>query len=152
MAGKLSCKGYSYAKRSDQTLFLRTPPRVQDKERVCLQNGRNLWSVKTGNGNPIEGLCPNLKSCGIFLLCIFAKLRIYRTTKLYEVIALMTETWKPIPMFCPNCGKMNYGYKGIDEKIKYECDRCMVKFVRVRKSRRHDTIEMFASPGQESVI
>lgn len=27
----------------------------------------------------------------------------------------MTETWKPIPMFCPNCGKMNYGYKGIDE-------------------------------------
>ena len=57
----------------------------------------------------------------------------------------MTETWKPIPMFCPNCG-------GIDEKIKYECDRCMVKFVRVRKGRRHDTIEMFAPPGQESVI
>ena len=55
-------------------------------------------------------------------------------------------------MFCPNCGKMNYGYKGIDEKIKYECDRCMVKFVRVRKGRRHDTIEMFAPPGQESVI
>ena len=38
----VSCKGYSYAKRSDQTLFLCTPPRVQDKERVCLQNGRNL--------------------------------------------------------------------------------------------------------------
>ena len=34
MAGKLSCKGYSYAKRSDQTLFLRTPPRVQNKKRV----------------------------------------------------------------------------------------------------------------------
>ena len=64
----------------------------------------------------------------------------------------MTETWKPIPMFCPNCGKMNYGYKGIGDKIKYECDRCMVKFVRMRKSRRHDTIEMFAPPGQESVI
>ena len=58
----------------------------------------------------------------------------------------------PIPMFCPNCGKMNYGYKGIDEKIKYECDRCMVKFVRVRKGRRHDTIEMFAISGQESII
>ena len=64
----------------------------------------------------------------------------------------MAETWKPIPMFCPNCGKMNYGYKGVDEKIKYECNRCMVKFVRVRKSRRHDTIEMFAPPGEESVI
>ena len=32
----------------------------------------------------------------------------------------MTETWKPIPMFCPNCGKMNYGYIGIDEKIKVQ--------------------------------
>ena len=38
----------------------------------------------------------------------------------------MTETWKPIPMFCPNCGKMNYGYKGIGDKIKYECDRCII--------------------------
>ena len=64
----------------------------------------------------------------------------------------MTETWKPIPMFCPNCGTMKYGYKGIGDKIKYERERCMVKFERVRKGRRHDTIEMFALPGQESVI
>lgn len=64
---------------------------------------------------------------------------------------LITETWKPIPMFCPNCGKLNYGYKGGDEKIKYECDQCMVKFVRVRKGRRYDTIEIFAAMGQGSI-
>ena len=83
--------------------------------------------------------------------CIFANLRIYKLKDCNEVMALITENWKPIPMFCPNCGKLNYGYKSGDEKIKYECDRCMVNFVRVRKGRRHDTIEMFAAPGQESI-
>lgn len=45
----------------------------------------------------------------------------------------MDELWKPYPMFCPNCGKINYGYKNTDGKIKYECSKCMIKFVRVQR-------------------
>ena len=33
----------------------------------------------------------------------------------------MKESWKPYPMFCPNCGRLNYGYKSEDNRIKYEC-------------------------------
>ena len=29
----------------------------------------------------------------------------------------MTETRKAIPMFCPNCGKMNYGYTELITKL-----------------------------------
>lgn len=45
-------------------------------------------------------------------------------------------------MYCSNCGKLNYGYRNDDGKIKYECDKCKVVFVRVQKGRRHDTIDM----------
>lgn len=66
----------------------------------------------------------------------------------------MKESWKPCPMFCPNCGSLNYGYKSEseDEKIKYECVKCKVKFVRVQKGRRHDTIDLFSPHGQEVLI
>ena len=59
----------------------------------------------------------------------------------------MDERWKPYPIFCPNCGKINYGYKNTDGKIKYECIKCMIKFVRVHKSRSHDTIDIYAPDG-----
>lgn len=52
------------------------------------------------------------------------------------------DTWTPVPMYCSNCGKLNYGYRNDDGKIKYECDKCKVVFVRVQKGRRHDTIDM----------
>ena len=39
-----------------------------------------------------------------------------------------------------------------DEKIRYECRKCTVKFVRVPKGRRHDTIELFAAQGQEALM
>ena len=42
MAGKLPCQSHPDAKRTGQTLLLRTPTRVPVKERVCLQNGGNL--------------------------------------------------------------------------------------------------------------
>ena len=50
----------------------------------------------------------------------------------------MKEVWKPYPMYCPNCGRLNYGNKSEDNRIKYECVQCTVKFVRVQKGRRHD--------------
>ena len=58
------------------------------------------------------------------------------------------DTWTPIPMYCSNCGKLNYGYRNEDGKIKYEFDKCKVVFVRVQKGRRHDTIDMYAPVGQ----
>lgn len=63
----------------------------------------------------------------------------------------MKDIWKLYPMFCPNCGKINYGYKSEDGRIKYECGKCTVRLVRVQKSRRHDTIEMFAPPKKVSL-
>ncbi len=51
----------------------------------------------------------------------------------------MKDIWKLYPMFCPNCGKINYGYKSEDGRIKYECGKCTVRLVRVQKSRRHDS-------------
>ncbi len=39
-------------------------------------------AIAAGGWVAVEGLCPDLKSCGIFLPCIFANLRIYRTTKM----------------------------------------------------------------------
>lgn len=44
----------------------------------------------------------------------------------------MKKGWKTYPMFCPNCGAINHGHKSEDEKIRYECRKCTVKFVRVR--------------------
>ena len=29
----------------------------------------------------------------------------------------MKESWKPYPMFCPNCGRLNYGYKSEDNSV-----------------------------------
>lgn len=64
----------------------------------------------------------------------------------------LKKGWKTYPMFCPNCGAINHGHKSEDEKIRYECRKCTVKFVRVPKGRRHDTIELFAAQGQEALM
>ena len=64
----------------------------------------------------------------------------------------MKENWKLYPMFCPNCGITSYGYKSEDGKIRYVCRKCAVKFVRMQKGRRHDTIELFAAQGQEALM
>lgn len=48
------------------------------------------------------------------------------------------DTWTPVPMYCPNCGHLNIGYRNDENKIRYECQRCKVVFVRVPKGRRHD--------------
>lgn len=50
------------------------------------------------------------------------------------------EQWMPMPMYCPNCGNLNYGYQNNEGKIKYECTKCRIVFIRIKKGRRHDTI------------
>jgi lysyl-tRNA synthetase class I len=58
------------------------------------------------------------------------------------------EKWVPVPMFCSNCGQLNYGYRNDEEKIRYECRRCSAVSVRIQKGHRHDTIELYAPEGQ----
>lgn len=58
------------------------------------------------------------------------------------------EIWTPIPMFCPNCGQLNYGYRNEEGRIKYECKRCKVVFVRTQKGRRHDRVDIYVPSGQ----
>ncbi len=62
------------------------------------------------------------------------------------------DTWTLMPMYCPNCGKLNHGYRNDEGKIKYECNRCKVVFVRVQKGRRHDRIDVYAPVGQASYV
>lgn len=59
------------------------------------------------------------------------------------------DNWLPIPMYCANCGELNYGYRDDKGRIKYVCKRCKAISVRIQKSRRHDTIDIFAQAGQE---
>ena len=61
----------------------------------------------------------------------------------------MGESWDEIPMFCPNCGHLNHGYRNRENTIRYECTRCKVVLVRTVKGRRHDTIDLYAPNGQE---
>lgn len=61
---------------------------------------------------------------------------------------MKNNQWTPIPMYCPNCGQLIYGYQNDAEKIKYECSRCRIVAVRIKKGRRHDQIEMYAPSGQ----
>ena len=58
------------------------------------------------------------------------------------------DTWTPVPMFCANCGHLNYGYRNENGIIKYECKNCKAVSVRKQKGRRHDTIDLYAPAGQ----
>ncbi len=56
--------------------------------------------------------------------------------------------WISIPMYCPNCGRLNYSYQDSEGKVRYECNKCEVKLIKIKKSRRHYTVEMYAQNGQ----
>lgn len=58
------------------------------------------------------------------------------------------DTWTPVPMFCANCGHLNYGYRNENGIIKYECKNCKAVSVRKQKGRRHDTIDLYAPAGK----
>ena len=47
------------------------------------------------------------------------------------------ENWKPYPMYCNSCGHINYGFQDKNGKIKYECRKCRLVYVRTMKNRRH---------------
>ena len=74
--------------------------------------------------------------------------------KMYSTLFLQNLNlygkWTPIPMYCSNCGQLNYGFRNDEGKIKYECKKCKVVAVRTQKGRRHDRIDLFAPVGQVS--
>jgi len=65
----------------------------------------------------------------------------------------MTEQeWKPAYMYCMNCAEKVVGFRNKEGKVKIECPKCGVKYVSQRKSRRHETIDVYAPAQQEMLI
>ena len=56
-----------------------------------------------------------------------------------------TEKWTPITWHCTNCGSIVTGHQNAKGDIKVECNRCKTVMVRKYKSRRHATIEIYAT-------
>ena len=61
------------------------------------------------------------------------------------------ENWQPFTMYCPNCGNRVTGYKNDEGVIKMDCGRCTTVLVRRFKSRRHETIDVYAPKGTERI-
>ena len=57
------------------------------------------------------------------------------------------DEWTTVPMYCPNCGTLNNGYKNSEGKIKYECPQCGLVMVRTYKNRRHDLLDITIPEG-----
>lgn len=62
-----------------------------------------------------------------------------------------SEGWVPYPLYCPNCGHLNIGYKDSKGKLRYECNRCLSVLVRVMKGRRHDIIDLYPPSDEERI-
>lgn len=55
----------------------------------------------------------------------------------------MNNSQKPKPMYCPNCGNLNYGTENSSGKIRYKCKCCRLVMIRFPKGRRHDVVEIY---------
>lgn len=62
------------------------------------------------------------------------------------------EDWTPLPMHCNNCGYLNYGLQNKEGKIKYECKRCRLTYVRTIKTRRYQIVELYAPKGESLTV
>lgn len=61
------------------------------------------------------------------------------------------DEWKPFSWHCTNCGTIVTGYKNQNGDIKVECSHCRAVMIRTIKSRRHNTIDVYAPKGQENL-
>lgn len=59
------------------------------------------------------------------------------------------EEWIPFSWHCSNCGNVVTGYKNQNGDIKVQCSKCHVVMIRKFKSKKHDTIDVFAPKGLE---
>lgn len=56
--------------------------------------------------------------------------------------------WTPFSWYCPNCGTIVTGYRSQNGFIKVVCGKCNTTMIRKIMSKKHDTIDVYASCNQ----
>ncbi len=56
--------------------------------------------------------------------------------------------WKPTMMYCPNCGNLVVGSRNDKGMAKLKCRVCCLSIVSKQKTRRHETVDLYAPAGQ----
>ena len=51
--------------------------------------------------------------------------------------------WVPVSWFCVNCGTKVMGFKNKHNKVKAECSKCKIYYVRTYEGRHHRSMKMF---------
>lgn len=54
-----------------------------------------------------------------------------------------------VQRYCPNCGQLVSGIRGEDKIARMSCSLCGTVFVSKLKSRRHDSLDVYAPKGAE---
>ncbi len=54
------------------------------------------------------------------------------------------DDWKVFKWHCPNCGNAVTGFKNDKGDIKAECCVCKVCMIRIIKTSKHETLEVYA--------
>ena len=53
------------------------------------------------------------------------------------------QGWVPVSWFCVNCGTKVMGFKNKHNKVKAECSKCKIYYVRTYEGRHHRSMKMF---------
>ena len=56
---------------------------------------------------------------------------------------MANQGWVPVSWFCVNCGTKVMGFKNKYNKVKAECSKCKIYYVRTYEGRRHKSMKMF---------
>ena len=58
-------------------------------------------------------------------------------------MAVANQGWVPVSWFCVNCGTKVMGFKNKHNKVKAECSKCKIYYVRTYEGRHHRSMKMF---------
>ena len=58
-------------------------------------------------------------------------------------MAVANQGWVPVSWFCVNCGTKVMGFKNKHNKVKAECSKCKIYYVRTYKGRHHKSMKLF---------
>ena len=56
---------------------------------------------------------------------------------------MANQGWVPVSWFCVNCGTKVMGFKNKHNKVKAECSKCKIYYVRTYEGRHHRSLKMF---------
>ena len=56
---------------------------------------------------------------------------------------MANQGWVPVSWFCVNCGTKVMGFKNKHNKVKAECSKCKIYYVRTYEGRHHRSMKMF---------